>query len=249
MPNAHLVLCGIWVESAGEGAVGRDGFRFVSQLRRPVCLHLREVVLVAGHLERDVGDLEVLTLDRYLVILASSRLGGVGATFVVLHRRDREDDVRLVSLESDLRVVLVEVYGFKLQLGFREGLELGKAYGATKGFAKLLDREIHGQYEGVPAVPLERLGKAERAVLVGDAILQVVQIVTELVEDQVPAIHVAGVEHAEVIEHRPLVGAGLLVGFVGVANVEAEGDASTCVTSLLDHILRHLYDHAISIFV
>ena len=100
------------------------------------------------------------------------------------------------------------VYGLKLQFGVREGLELGKAHVGTKGCTNLADREIHGQYEGVPVVLGERLGKAKHAVLVGDAILQILQIATKLVEDQVLALHVAGVEHAEVIEHRPLVGIG-----------------------------------------
>ncbi len=99
----------------------------------------------------------------------------------------------------------------------------------------------------------ERLGKAKHAVLVGDAILQILQIATKLVEDQVLALHVAGVEHAEVIEHRPLVGFGFIAGGVRVADVEAEGDASTFFItssiSIVDHLLRHLYDHAIVIFV
>ena len=198
----------------------------------------------------------MLTLNRYLVIGARSRRGdggGVGVTIAGLHRLGREDDVRPIGVESDILVGFsVEVYGLKLQLGVREGLELGKAHVGTKGCTNLADREFHGQYEGVPAVLGERLGKVEYAVLVVDAILQILQVATKLVEDQVLVLRVAGVEHAEVIEHRPLVGVGRLVGVVGVADVEAEGDASTFLTSsisILDHLIRHLYDHAIVVFV
>ena len=206
----------------------------MSQLRRPVLVHLAEVVR-----ERDVGDLEVLTLDHYLVSLADGSCVGT----VLIHRLGREDDVRLISLESDIGV-LVEVYGLKLQLGLCERLELGKAHAVAKGRAKLVDREIHGQYEGVPAVLGEGFGKMEDTVLVGDALLQVVQVATELVEHELLAPHVAGVEHAEVIEHRPFVGVRCLAG---VANVDTEGDAGAVGTSLANHLLRHLYDHAIDI--
>ena len=148
-------------------------------------------------------------------------------------------------------LILVEVYGFKLQLGVREVLELGKAHVGTKGITNLFDREVHGQYEGVPVVLGERLGKVEHAVRVGGgAIPQIVQVAAQLVEYEVWALRVAGVEHAEVIEHRPLVGVGLLVGVVGVTDVEAEGDAdATSGTSLLNHLLRHMYAHTIGIFV
>ena len=186
----------------------------------------------------------MLALDHYLVSLADGSCVGT----VLIHRLGREDDVRLISHESDIGV-LVEVYGLKLQLGLCECLEFGKAHVVAKGRAKLVGREIHGQYEGVPAIHGERLGKMEDTVLVGDALLQVVQVATELVEYEVLALHVAGVEHAEFIEHRPLVGAGLLGGVVGIANVETEGDAGAVGTSLANHLLRHIYGHAIDIIV
>ena len=223
----------------------------MSQLRRPILVHVAEVVLIACvRRERDIGDLETLSLDRYFIgILRASILsdgGRVGAIIVVLHRLGREDDVRLVSIESDILVGFsVEGYGLKLQFCGREGIELGKAHGATKGIAKLLNRKIYGQHEGVPAVLLERLGKAEHTVLVGNAILQILQVATKFVENEVLILRVAYVDQTEVVEYGPFVEVGSLAA---IANVETEGDADTLCTSLVDHGLRHLYDHAIGIF-
>ncbi len=245
------VLFSILVEGADEGAVGRDGSHVIGHLRPPMLVHVAEVVLIACvRLERDAGDLEALSLDRYVIgILRASILGdggGVGAIIVVLHRLDREDDVRLVSLESDILVGFsVEVYGLKLQLGGREVIESGKAHGGTKGIAKLLNRKIYGQHEGVPFVRSERLGKAEHTVLVGNAILQILQVATKFVENEVLILRVAYVDQTEVVEYSPFVEVGSLAA---IANVETEGDADTLCTSLVNHILRHLYDHAIGIF-
>ena len=223
----------------------------MSQLRRPILVHVAEVVLVVRvRRERDIGDLETLSLDRYFIgIIRASILsdgGRVGAIIVVLHRLGREDDVRLVSHESDILVGFsVEGYGLELQLGVCEVIELGKAHGATKGIAKLLDRKIYGQHEGVPAVLLERLGKAEHTVLVGNAILQILQVATKFVENEVLILRVAYVNQTEVVEYGPFVEVGSLAA---IANVETEGDADTLLTSLVNHLLRHLYDHAIGIF-
>ena len=125
----------------------------MGQRRRPKLIHVAEVVLIVFvRLERDTGNLEALGLDRYFIGIHQASIlsdgGGVGAIIVVLHRLGREDDVRLVSHESDILVGFsVEDYGLKLQLGGREVLELGKAHVGTKGFTNLADREIHGQYE------------------------------------------------------------------------------------------------------
>ena len=157
----------------------------------------------------------------------------------------RENDVRYVGLHCYLVVsLLAHVYADKLYLIAGQLGERCQFHVRTECLRELVLGEAYGQYEAIPLVLVEGLVEVERHTLVGvGAILQIIQVVSVLIENQVAISCLACIEESEIIEYRPLSFHRLCVTLR--SDFDTESDRSRYVTFWL----WHLYQHTVEIFV
>ena len=146
---------------------------------------------------------------RYILRLAvayRTQQCRVGWSLFLFGMLGRENDVRYVGLHCYPVVSnRAHVYADKLYLIAGQLVELCQFHVRTECLRELVLGKAYGQDEAIPFVLVEGLVEVERHTLVGvGAILQIIQVVSVLIENQVAISCPACIEESEVIEYRPL---------------------------------------------